>query len=96
MAKIYSGTIGLKIQITIDSNLSGETVIYNILRPNSTTFVKTATINNPTQGITSYTTTAVTDFNIIGTYIIQPQITSGGNVFYSEPIELEIVDYYQK
>jgi len=103
MASIYGAEKGFKVEITIKDetntavNLTGATVIYSISIPDGTKVERTATLDNAISGITSYTTTSTTDFNVLaGKYIIQPKITlSNGNIFYGQSVEFECKPYYQ-
>ena len=96
MARVYVGHIGLKIEITVTNlNLTGMTVVYDIKRPDGTTFTKTATINTAASGITSYTTIIATDFDQAGEYLVQPKITSGADVFLAETVSVMIYDKFK-
>lgn len=96
MTKIYPSEVGLKIEVTIlDVNLTGATVIYNINDPSGNNTTKTATIDDPIHGVTSYTTTSSEDFKTPGNYLIQPKVSINGSVFYAETIDILISDLYQ-
>jgi len=89
MSKIYPGEKGFKVKVTVTDetgaavDLTGATVEFKFFHPDGSTSTKSATLDTPTSGVCSYTTTSTNDFLDPGEYGVQPKITlASGNVFY--------------
>lgn len=109
MATLYPKEKGVKIEIIIkDENgtvidLTVCTVRYLVKKTDNATSGSsvelTPYVDSETGklGVSSYTTTSVTDFNnAAGTYYIQPKVTlQNGSVFYGTTVSFEISEYYK-
>mgnify|MGYP001581666695 CR=1 FL=1 len=100
MSKIYPSEKGFKIELTITDtdgvaiDITGATVSLEIYQSDGKKITKTATLDNPTSGICSYTTTDISDFTVPGEYKIQPKVTlSSGSIFYGTTQIITINEY---
>ena len=100
MPNIYPSEKGFKIQVTIKDeagavvNLTGATVVLQVVQPDKSTITKSASLDTPASGICSYTTIDESDFTQSGNYTIQPKITlSSGNIFYGDTQTMVVTPY---
>lgn len=90
MPTVYAGTFGLKIQITMGLDLTGNTgVTYNVSYQNLKA-TWTATVDTASTGITHYTTIDG-DLNTPGLYSISPSVTFSGKKFYGVPVTFTVL-----
>ena len=98
MTEIRAGQKGMKIEITIKDdagaaiNLTGATVVYQILSPSGARSDKNASIDNAATGLTSYTTAATSEFTELGEHRISPKITfPDTKILYASPVVFNVV-----
>lgn len=88
IGNIQKASIGTKIQLTITKNnavfpLTGATVTLLYKKYDGSTGTWTATLDSPTTGVVSYTTTSVSNLDVVGEWEIQAKVVLSGNTFYS-------------
>ena len=92
MASLYKTSLGVKIEITLDYNLTGNTgVTYLVRKPDETETTWTPTVDNTVLGITSYLT-QTNDLSQVGTYTIQPKVSFTGKMYFGTFVTFNVED----
>lgn len=93
---VFKGEIGKKIQITFGVNITGATIKYLVIKPSGTEVSWTATIDNASLGVTSYTTVDANDLNEEGNFQITPEVsfTDPTRKYYGTVVEFPVKNLY--
>jgi len=92
MPDVYKTSLGVKIEITMDIDLSGnDGVTLTVKKPDNSTVEWTASIDDATGGVVSYTSEA-NELDILGEYIVQPKVTFTGKVYFGTPVKFTVLD----
>lgn len=97
MSSIYKNQIGAEIYFVLNVDLTGITLVeVEITKPDATVWTlstaSTLVISEAHTGTLSYTTTATTDLDQVGTYFCNFFITDAGTRLYSGSTTLSIYD----
>jgi len=86
MASTFIGTVGLQIQLETGIPLdAGATVGIRYLKPDVSTGTWAATIDDAPAGLISYTTMAVSDLDVSGTWMLNAVYDpTGAEIYYGE------------
>lgn len=91
MGKVYKNQTRLKIELTVDGDVSGATCLIKYIKPDKTEDNFIATIDNPVLGIISYTITSADDIDQAGTWIFWAYITyTDSKVIMGEAVKVII------
>ena len=86
MGKIYKNQIGLKINLDLQDDITGETTtVIKYIKPDGVAGSWAATVDSLTSGLISYVTVSG-DLDVVGDWIIWGHTTfTAGNVYAGEP-----------
>jgi hypothetical protein len=94
--KIFIGDYGVVVRVSTGVDLTGATSLkIKVIKPNGVEATWTAAAVSPvTSGDVTYTT-ALSDFNVAGTYKIQAEVTFTSSKFLGETTSFRVYDKWQ-
>lgn len=88
----YKDSIGVKIEITLNYNLAGNTgVTFHVREPSGSMITWIPTVDDEANGVVSYITEE-SDLSQAGKYCIQPEINFTGKTYYGTMVYMNIED----
>jgi len=89
MGKVYIGQTKLKLEVFLNTDITGATAILKYKKPNNTTGNFPLTITNATTGTAEYEAQNATDFDVVGTWVFWAYVTYGdGKIASGEPFKV--------
>lgn len=91
MAQVFTTSLAVRIEVTLNFDLTSNTGVSFIIRePDGTKVTQTATVDDITKGIVYYIT-QTGELNKIGSYQLQPKVTFTGKTYFGTVVDFDVL-----